>query len=67
MSLPPVPEDGPPPEYEAALAELEERAARGELTMAEARRAIFVLRERFAVGPAAVLRWAAQAHARNQS
>jgi hypothetical protein len=45
------------------MAELERRAARGELSLAQARREIFELRERFAAGSiAVVMRWAAQAH-----
>ncbi len=55
--------DGPPPEYEVAMAELEQRAARGELSLAQAKQEIFQLRERFAAGGiAAVMRWAAEAH-----
>jgi hypothetical protein len=55
--------NGPPPEYEAAMAEIEERAARGEMTIAEVKREIFALRARFAAGPEMVMQWAAQAHA----
>lgn len=51
----------PPPEYEAAMADLEERAARGELTLAQAKREIFALRDRFAAGPEVQQLWAAQA------
>lgn len=55
--------DGPPPEYEVAMADLERRAASGELSLAQAKQEIFQLRERFAAGGiAAVMRWAAQAH-----
>ena len=55
--------DQAPPEYETAMAELEQRAARGELSLAQARQEIFRLRERFAAGGiASVMRWAAQAH-----
>ena len=55
--------NGPPPEYEAAMAEIEERATRGELTISEVKREIFALRERFAAGPEVVTQWAARAHA----
>ena len=55
--------DSAPQEYAVAMAELERRAARGELPLAQARREIFELRERFAAGSiAVVMRWAAQAH-----
>jgi hypothetical protein len=47
------------------MAELEERAARGEMTIAEVKREIFALRERFAAGADVVTRWAVQAHAAN--
>ena len=50
----------PPPEYEAAMADLERRAAAGELTLAQAKREIFALRERFAPEPGVVLQWAAR-------
>lgn len=56
--------NSPPPEYEAAMSDLEERAARGELTMAQARRAIFELRDRFCAGPEVQRQWAAQAGSR---
>lgn len=59
--------DGPPAGYEAAMAELEDRAARGELTIAEVKREIFALRERFAASPDRVTGWAAQAHAQSSS
>jgi hypothetical protein len=61
------PADGPPEQYQAAMADIEERAARGELTIAEVKREIFALRERFAVSPDMVMRWAAQAHAENST
>jgi hypothetical protein len=51
---------GPPPEYEAAMADIEGRAARGELTLAQAKREIFALRERFAAEAGVVAQWAAQ-------
>jgi hypothetical protein len=55
--------DSAPQAYVMAMAELERRAARGELSLAQARREIFELRERFAPGSiAAVMRWAASAH-----
>lgn len=38
------------PEYELALADLERRAARGEVTLAQARHEIFALRERYTAG-----------------
>jgi hypothetical protein len=43
---------GPHPEYERALADLERRAARGEVTLAQARHEIFALRERYTDGQA---------------
>jgi hypothetical protein len=53
--------DGPPAEYQVAMASLEQRALRGELTLGQAKREIFALRERFAAGSvAAVMQWAAQ-------
>lgn len=55
--------DGPPAEYEAAMADIEQRAARGEITIAQVRREIFALRERFEASPDRVAHWAAQAHA----
>ena len=55
--------DGPRTEYQAAMANLEQRALRGELTLVQAKREIFALRERFAAGSvAAVMQWAAQGH-----
>lgn len=62
----PSDQDEPPPEYEAAFAELQERAARGELTLAQARREILALRDHFCVEPAVAMRWAAQARAPNK-
>jgi hypothetical protein len=41
---------GPHPEYEQAMADLERRAARGEVTLAQARHEIFALRERYTAG-----------------
>lgn len=42
--------DGPHPDYEKAMADLERRAARGEVTLAQARHEIFALRERYTDG-----------------
>ncbi|WP_298235371.1 hypothetical protein [uncultured Azohydromonas sp.] len=41
---------GSHPEYEKAMADLERRAARGEVTLAQARHEIFALRERYTAG-----------------
>lgn len=49
----------PPPEYEAAMADIEQRAIQGRLTLAQARYEIFTLRERFACKPGTVMQWAA--------
>lgn len=49
----------PPPGYEAAMADIERRALRGELTLAQARQEVFTVRERFAVEPWLAARWAA--------
>jgi hypothetical protein len=38
------------PEYVQAMADLERRAARGEVTLAQARHEIFALRERYTAG-----------------
>ena len=40
----------PHPEYDLAMADLERRAARGEVTLAQARHEIFALRERYTAG-----------------
>ena len=49
--------NGPHPEYEKAIADLERRAARGEVTLAQARHEIFALRERYTDGqPTALYR-----------
>jgi hypothetical protein len=53
--------DGPPPEYETAMADLERRAALGELTLKQARREIFELRERLALDAAVLTQWAMRA------
>lgn len=50
--------NGPPPEYETTMADLERRAALGELTLEQARREIFELRERLALDAAALTLWA---------
>ena len=42
-------ENLPPPAYEAAMADLEQRAWAGQLSLAQARQEIFALRERFAL------------------
>lgn len=52
-------ENLPPPAYEAAMADLEQRAWAGQLSLAQARQEIFALRERFAPQPGAVMQWAA--------
>jgi hypothetical protein len=52
----------PPVAYLAAMADVEARAARGELTLAQAKGEIFALRERFCAGPAVVMQWAVQPH-----
>lgn len=49
----------PPPEDEAAMANIERRAFLGQLPLAQARHEIFALRDRFAPEPVAVMRWAA--------
>ncbi|WP_029000441.1 hypothetical protein [Azohydromonas australica] len=55
--------DSAPQAYVTAMTELERRAARGELSLAQAKHEIFELRERFAAGSiAVVMRWAALAH-----
>jgi hypothetical protein len=45
---------GPPPEYEAAIEDIERRALAGQLTLAQAKQEIFALRKRFAPGPGEV-------------
>lgn len=49
----------PPAGYVTAMADIERRALRGELTLAQARREVFTVRERFAVEPALAAHWAA--------
>lgn len=48
-----------PAGYVAAMADIERRALRGELTLAQARQEVFTVRERFAVEPALAAHWAA--------
>ena len=55
--------NGPPPEYETTMADLERRAALGQLTLGQARREIFELRERLALDAATLTLWAM--HSRN--
>lgn len=52
------PRNGPPPEYETAMADLERRAALGELTLGQARGEILKLRERLALDAAVLTHWA---------
>lgn len=59
-SLPPITTaTRPPAGYVAAMADIEQRAMRGELTLAQARQEIFTVRQRFAVEPSLAARWAA--------
>jgi hypothetical protein len=48
----------PPADYEAAMADIEERAARGALSITQVKQEIFALRERFAVDAGVVTQWA---------
>lgn len=50
----------PPAAYVAAMNDIEQRALRGELTLAQVRQEVFTVRERFAVEPALVAYWAAR-------
>lgn len=52
---------GPPAEYLSAMADIEERAGRGELSLAQAKREIFALRERFNAEASVVAQWASHA------
>lgn len=52
----------PPAEYLTAMADLETRALRGELSLRQVRHEIFALRERFGAEPALVMQWAARPH-----
>lgn len=52
----------PPAEYVTAMAEIEKRALRGELSLRQVRHEIFALRERFGAEPALVMQWAAKPH-----
>jgi hypothetical protein len=49
-----------PTEYLSGMADLEQRAYRGELTLRQVRHEIFALRERFGVNAALVMQWAAK-------
>jgi len=57
LSRPPA--EAPPAEYLSAMADLERRAFRGELSLRQVRHEIFALRERFGAEPALVMQWAA--------
>lgn len=57
----------PPVEYAKAMEDLEQRAARGSLTLAQARQEIFSLREKFALDSYAVAQWAAAGRCKKQS
>jgi hypothetical protein len=50
--------NSPPPEYEAAMDDLQRRADLGELTVEQARREIFKLRERLALDAGFLMQWA---------
>jgi hypothetical protein len=52
---------GPPAEYEEAMADIEERAVRGELSLAQAKQEIFALRARFNAEAGLVAQWATRA------
>lgn len=52
--------EAPPAEYLCAMADLEKRALRGELSLRQVRHEIFALRERFGAEPALVMQWAAR-------
>lgn len=52
--------EGSPAEYLSAMADLERRAYRGELTVRQVRQEIFALRVRFGVEAALVTQWAAK-------
>ncbi|NML17944.1 hypothetical protein [Azohydromonas caseinilytica] len=54
--------EGPPAEYVSAMADLEKRAGRGELTLRQVRHEIFALRERYGAEVALVMQWAARSH-----
>jgi hypothetical protein len=61
-SLSRSPVEGPPAEYLSAMADLERRAFRGELSLRQVRHEIFALRERFGAEPALVMQWAVRPH-----
>lgn len=48
----------PPPEYEAAMDDVQRRADLGELTLAQAKREILQLRERLGLDAAFLTQWA---------
>lgn len=48
----------PPSDYVTAMTDIERRAFRGELTLAQLRHEIHALRERLAIDATAVARWA---------
>lgn len=48
---------GVPAEYQRAFDDLEKRAAKGEVTLAQARQEIFALREKFSCGLPVALYW----------
>lgn len=48
---------GVPVEYQRAFDDLERRAAKGEVTLAQAKQEIFALREKFSCGLPMVLHW----------
>lgn len=51
----------PPADYVAAMADIEERAARGELSIAQVKQEILALRQRFGVDAGVVMHWAMRA------
>lgn len=57
LSRPPA--KAPPAEYPSAMADLERRASRGEMSLRQVRHEIFALRERFGAELALVMQWAA--------
>ena len=54
--------NSPPPEYEAAMDDLQRRADLGELTLAQARQEILELRERLSLDAGFLMRWAMGFH-----
>ena len=59
-SLSRSPVEAPPAEYLSAMADLERRALRGELSLRQVRHEIFALRERFGAEASLVMQWAAR-------